>query len=158
MSAQTIVAAAMFFVYYHIGGLATTNILRLTAGNTLPVNSSVCVCDSCGAKITPFMQFPVISYLICRGKCRSCGASIPVYPLCLELAVMIGMSLITAAFRFSSAGVVLSFLYYEAVRWVTIALRGRRGTDFGRSCRTAILSMIPFLLGFLFFALLYRIV
>ena len=64
MTARVIVAAAMLFVYYHIGGLATTNMLRLTSGNSLPINSSKCVCDNCGTKITPFFQsrsFPILS-------------------------------------------------------------------------------------------------
>ena len=36
MTTKRIVAVGLFYMYYHIGGLATTNILRLTAGNRLP--------------------------------------------------------------------------------------------------------------------------
>lgn len=156
MTARVIVVAAMLFVYYHIGGLATTNMLRLTSGNSLPINSSKCVCDNCGTKITPFFQFPVISYIICKGKCRGCGIAIPLYPLILELTVMTGMSLITILSGFSLSGTALSFAFYEAVRVAVIALRGRRDRDFGRYYLVAVLSMIPFLLGSLFFALLYH--
>ena len=34
-------------------------------------------CTSCGAQITAMQNVPVLSYLILRGKCASCGSSIP---------------------------------------------------------------------------------
>ena len=60
---QIIIITAFFLAYFMVSGLATTNILRLTSGNTLPVLSSKCVCDSCGKKITPFFQLPIISFI-----------------------------------------------------------------------------------------------
>ena len=38
-------------------------------------------CPGCGARIKPYDNVPVLSYLLLRGKCRSCGRRIsPVYP------------------------------------------------------------------------------
>lgn len=142
----TVLSLALFFIYFHIGGLATTNILRLTRGNTLPVGSSVCVCDNCGTPISPLLQLPVISYIVCRGKCRHCQTSIPVYPLILELAVMIGMYGISLAMDMRPVGIALSFVYYETVRIATVCIRGKRETRFGRNYAAACLSMIPFFL------------
>ncbi len=32
-------------------------------------------CPACGAKIRPYDNVPVLSYLFLRGRCRACGAS-----------------------------------------------------------------------------------
>lgn len=158
MTNRVIVAVALFYMYYHIGGLATTNILRLTRGNTLPVLSSRCVCDACGAKIGVLDQFPIVSYLACRGKCRNCGVKIPVFPLMLEIAVAVGMIAITVIFRMSWLGVILSFAYYEVVRIAVIALKGRREAQFARQYVIAVLIMFTYWIPTLFAALLYAVV
>ena len=158
MPNHLIIALGVFIIYFHIGGLATTNILRLTSGNTLPVLSSTCACDSCGSKIPPLLQLPIISFIICKGKCKSCGVSIPVYPLLLEITIIVGMFLITFLFSFSFIGTILSFVFYEIVRVVVILLRGRRCTDFAKQYIIAVLSMIPFGLCSVFVSILYTIV
>lgn len=158
MPNHLIIALGVFIIYFHIGGLATTNILRLTSGNTLPVLSSTCACDSCGSKIPPLLQLPIISFIICKGKCKSCGVSIPVYPLLLEITIIVGMFLITFLFSFSFIGTILSFVFYEIVRVVVIVLRGRRCTDFAKQYIIAVLSMIPFGLCSVFVSFLYTIV
>ena len=44
-------------------------------------------CPSCDAQIAAYDNVPVVSWLLLRGRCRSCGAGIPVrYPL-VELGV-----------------------------------------------------------------------
>ena len=44
-------------------------------------------CPSCGAQIAGYDNIPVLSWLLLRGRCRSCDARIPLrYPL-VELAV-----------------------------------------------------------------------
>jgi leader peptidase (prepilin peptidase)/N-methyltransferase len=44
-------------------------------------------CDHCGAQIAAYDNIPVISWLVLRGRCRSCGERIPArYPLS-ELAM-----------------------------------------------------------------------
>ena len=145
---------AIFATYFMLGGLATTNILRLTKGNTLPVISSKCFCDSCGAPITPFFQLPIISYILCLGKCRNCKAKIPVYPLVLEIVVFLGMSALTLFFRGTPVGVKLSFLFYELVRACVVLHKGKREKDFAKQYLIAILLMIPYYLVVRFFVCL----
>lgn len=155
---RAIIIVSLIYIYYHIGGLATTNILRLTKGNNLSINSSRCVCDSCGAKIPAFLQFPVISFFICRGKCKNCKAPIPVYPLILEIVIILGMIIMTVIFNFTPIGVVSSFLFYEIIRLITILIRGKRENSFAKQYIVAVLSMLPFLLITLFVSLIYTVV
>lgn len=96
---QRIIIAAFFLIYFHISGLATTNILRLTRGNTAPVLASKCCCNSCGAAIPPLLQLPIVSYIACKGRCRTCGVKIPVFPLLLELTTLSGMFAVTVALK-----------------------------------------------------------
>ena len=154
MAEKTIIIIAICSVYYILGGLATTNILRLTAGNTLPVRSSKCFCDSCGSKITSFLQLPIISYIVCKGKCRNCSAKIPVYPLVLEIVIWGGMSAVSAVFQFSVPGVICSFLFYEIVRIVFVVKKGKRENNFAKEYVIAVLSMLKFLIAVVIFSVI----
>jgi len=158
MIEHIIIYISLFLIYFHIGGLATTNIIRLTQGNSSPVLASKCVCDSCGSKIPALLQLPVVSFIICKGKCKNCGIKIPIYPLILELVTMIGMFLISVAFKLSILGVTASFLYYEVLRIILICLKGKRGSDFTKNYIVAVLSMIPFYLLTLFVSLIYSLI
>jgi leader peptidase (prepilin peptidase)/N-methyltransferase len=55
-------------------------------------------CPRCGAELKPWDNIPVLSWLLLRGKCRSCGLPIsPMYPL-VELTV--GVIWAAMAWRF----------------------------------------------------------
>lgn len=59
-------------------------------------------CDRCDELVSAFDNVPVLSWLLLRGRCRSCGQSIPArYPL-VELAVAIGFA--AAYLRFEDEG------------------------------------------------------
>lgn len=150
-----IIIFSFLLLYFNISGLSTTNILRLTAGNTRPILSSTCCCDVCKTKIPPFYQLPIISYLLCRGKCKYCHTDIPRYGLLLEIAVVLGMFVISFVFSFAFLGVVLSFLYYELARIVIIAVKGKREYGFKKQYVIAVVSMLPHLVICLGAALLY---
>ena len=158
MIESIIIYIALFLVYFHIGGLATTNIIRLTKGNSSPVLASKCGCDNCGSKIPALLQLPVVSFIICKGKCKNCGIKIPTYPLILELATMIGMFLVSVAFKLSIFGITASFLYYEALRIILICMKGKRESAFTKNYIVAVLSMIPFYLLTLFVSLIYSLI
>lgn len=158
MMEAIIVYVALFLIYFHIGGLATTNIIRLTKGNASSVLAANCICDNCGSKIPPILQLPVVSFIICKGKCKNCGIKIPTFPLILELATMIGMFLISVAFNLSVLGITASFLYYEILRIIIIYLKGRRNSKFIKNYIIAVLSMIPFYLLTLFVSLIYSLI
>jgi len=78
-------------------------------------------CPSCKARIKPYENVPVLSYLILRGKCRRCGARIsPVYlvveiltPLLLAIVYVreggFGLPFYAAAL-FTTALIVLAFI------------------------------------------------
>jgi len=158
MTSQAIIIVSLFFVYFHISGLATTNILRLTEGSTTPVLASKCYCDSCGATIPPHLQLPIISYIACKGSCKNCGVKIPIFPLLLEVIVLSGMFVITVLLRCTFTAVSLSFLFYELVRIVTVVLMGKRSEQFAKQYLIAVLSMLPFYILTLFVALLFWVV
>jgi len=63
-----------------IGSFLNVVIWRLPRGESIAFPASHCpVCD---AKIRPYDNIPVISYLILNGECRDCGARIsPRYPI-----------------------------------------------------------------------------
>lgn len=155
---QTVVVIALFFIYYNIGGLATTNILRLTKGNNLTIHSPKCICDNCGSIIPPLLQLPIISYIACKGKCRNCGCKIPIYPLLLEILIFFGMSIISLLFSFSMIGIIFSYLFYELVRIIVVFIKGKRETQFIKQYIIAVISMIQFLIPCLFVSILYSII
>lgn len=157
MEKTTILYVALALIYYHISGLATTNILRLTKGNHRSVLSSKCTCDSCGVSISPLFQLPILSYLLCRGRCKHCGTKIPFYPLILEIVVLSGMMLLSFSFEFSFLGITASFLYYEAARIITLVRLGKRESDFWKNYLIALLAMLPFYGVSLFVSLLYSL-
>lgn len=158
MTSRAIIIISLFCVYFHISGLATTNILRLTKGRTTPILASQCYCDSCGAAIPPHLQLPIVSYIVCKGKCKNCGTKIPVFPLLLEVIVLSGMFVITILMKCTFLAVSLSFLFYEVVRIATVIRLGKRSAQFAKQYVIAIFAMLPFYVITLFIALIYRIV
>ena len=61
------------------GSFFNVVIYRLPRGLNLSRPPSAC--PGCGARIKPYDNVPVLSYLLLRGKCRKCGQRIsPVYP------------------------------------------------------------------------------
>lgn len=42
-------------------------------------------CSSCGASVRPLQNIPVVSWIVLRGRCRSCGERIPVFHPWVEL-------------------------------------------------------------------------
>ncbi len=154
---KAIIIISFYLIYYHISGLATTNIIRLTKGTNTPVLSSKCYCDNCGNIISPLLQLPIISYLLCKGKCQKCGIKIPTYPLILEFVVLIGMCTITSLLKFTFWGVVCSYLFYEIVRIILIFIKGKREKQFFKQYFIAVLSMLPFCFLTLIVALIYKI-
>jgi leader peptidase (prepilin peptidase)/N-methyltransferase len=63
-----------------IGSFLTVVVDRVPAGESVVAPRSRC--PSCGTPITPRDNIPMVSWLLLRGRCRSCGAWIPArYPL-----------------------------------------------------------------------------
>ncbi len=63
-----------------IGSFLNVVIWRVPRGESIVSPPSHC--PSCDAEIKPYDNIPVISWLVLRGRCRSCGAGISIrYPL-----------------------------------------------------------------------------
>src|SRR5215212_10868167 len=57
-------------------------------------------CPHCGTDVKPYDNVPVLSWLVLRGRCRSCGAPIsPRYPL-VELATALVFAAVVAVHGF----------------------------------------------------------
>jgi leader peptidase (prepilin peptidase)/N-methyltransferase len=70
-----------------LGSFANVVIHRVPADQSL--SSPPSTCPGCGARIKPYDNIPVVSWLVLRGRCRSCGMRIsPVYPL-VELSMAV---------------------------------------------------------------------
>jgi leader peptidase (prepilin peptidase) / N-methyltransferase len=77
-----------------VGSFLNVVIYRLPRGESLVTPGSRC--PSCGTPIRAYDNIPVVSWLLLRGRCRSCGAQISArYPLVEALAgaVFVGVAL-----------------------------------------------------------------
>lgn len=86
-------AAAFAFLFGAVlGSFLNVVIWRLPRGESLVTPASRC--PSCGEPVKPYDNIPILSWLILRGRCRSCGAQIsPRYPL-VELLTAVLMALV----------------------------------------------------------------
>src|SRR5438093_5744990 len=64
-------------------------------------------CPSCGASVKPYDNIPVLSFLLLRGRCRSCSAPISLrYPLVEALTAALCVGAVLS--HKSAAGIALS--------------------------------------------------
>lgn len=104
---MTIVLAVIFgLLGMALGSFLNVCIDRLPAGKSLVSPPSHC--DGCGRKLSTADLFPVISYLVLRGRCRYCGARIPVRVPLVE----------------AGSGILLAFLFWEFGLTFTFAVTG----------------------------------
>ncbi|MBA3473182.1 MAG: prepilin peptidase, partial [Rubrobacter sp.] len=76
-------------------------------------------CPSCGERIKSFDNLPVLSYLMLRGRCRSCKVRIsPRYPL---VEALTGILFALSAYEF---GLSLSLAWALVLISVLVALAG----------------------------------
>ena len=111
-----------------IGSFLNVVIFRIPAGRSLVTPPSAC--GACGARIRPWDNIPVVSWLLLRGRCRDCGSAISArYPL-VELgtalffaivAVRFGGELFLARTAVSSALLLVAFLFLASIS-VTLAM------------------------------------
>jgi leader peptidase (prepilin peptidase) / N-methyltransferase len=112
-------AASLAFV----GGMLTGSFVGVVA-HRVPRGLSIVgprsVCDSCGTQIAAYDNVPVISWLMLRGRCRSCSASIPArYPL-IELAVGIAFAATAVVLRDDPAQLALGLVFVAMLAAITL--------------------------------------
>ena len=84
-----------------IGSFLNVVIYRIPAGRSIVSPPSSC--SSCGARIRPYDNIPVLSWLVLRGRCRDCQAPIsPRYPM-VELGTGVVFAVV-AVWVFSTDG------------------------------------------------------
>ncbi len=116
---ETLILVVVFGLAW--GSFLNVVIHRLPRGLNLAHPPSAC--PQCGARIRPWDNAPVLSYLLLRGKCRRCGHSIPVRYLLvelltpallavLELRLGLGLEFFAAAV-FTSALIALAFIDFD---------------------------------------------
>ena len=93
-------------------GLALGSFLNVVAAR-VPLRLSVVrppsACMACAEPIRPLDNIPLVSYLLLRGRCRSCGARIPaVYPL-VELTTALLVAACVLAFGLTWTALVAAF-------------------------------------------------
>ena len=103
-----------------VGSFLNVVIYRIPRGESIAYPASHCT--SCGAPIKWYDNIPVLSYILLRGKCRSCGEKIPIrYPL-VELlnatswvlcAVMSGKSPIYALISLAISSILIAIAFID---------------------------------------------
>jgi leader peptidase (prepilin peptidase)/N-methyltransferase len=78
------VAAVVFAPALAVGSFLNVVAARLPLKRSLVTPGSACM--SCGRRIAWYDNIPVVSWLVLRGRCRSCSASIPFRYPAVELA------------------------------------------------------------------------
>ena len=141
------------FDYYILGAYATTDILRLTKGNSISINEKGCYCPICHTKLKLFRQIPIFSFLVSKGTCINCKEKIPRIELFLEIFIFIIMSLITVLSHFSWYGYAICFLVYQLIKIAIICIKGIRTDRFALYLLMSFLHniIIWLLIAFLFF-------
>jgi leader peptidase (prepilin peptidase)/N-methyltransferase len=96
-------------------------IYRVPAGLSLLWPPSAC--PACKAKIKPADNIPVLSFLVLGGKCRACGAKIPVSYFLVELLTPVAFAVLYLRFSwgltfvasalFTSALIALGFIDFR---------------------------------------------
>lgn len=72
-------------------------------------------CAGCGTQIKSYDNIPVFSWLLLRGKCRTCKSKISMrYPI-VELSTGIVFGVVAWKFHGSANSLILAFLYLAAV-------------------------------------------
>jgi leader peptidase (prepilin peptidase)/N-methyltransferase len=81
MQSVLAIAAAPF-----VGSFLGVLIRRLPEGRPVAIARSAC--ESCGRTLQPAEMIPLVSYLVLRGKCRTCHARITPFHFLIELAAI----------------------------------------------------------------------
>ena len=82
---EWLVVAFAFVIGAAIGSFLNVVISRVPKHESIVRPPSHC--PSCGTPIAPFDNIPVVSWLVLRGRCRTCGWHIPIRYWLMEVGV-----------------------------------------------------------------------
>jgi leader peptidase (prepilin peptidase)/N-methyltransferase len=103
------------------GSFLNVVIYRLPLGLSLAKPPSAC--PACGARIKPYDNIPVVSYLVLGGKCRACGKPIPFSYVLAEILTPLAFLVLHHHFGLT--------LHFFASALFTRFMRFSGGTDCG---------------------------
>lgn len=106
-----------------VGNYACSVIYRLPRGQT-PFDRHP-FCASCNADLNPIDLFPVLSWLLTRGKCRYCAAPIPALYTLVELAC--GVLFIVYFLKFNMSESFLLYSIYGTMVVILAAIHWQQG-------------------------------
>jgi leader peptidase (prepilin peptidase)/N-methyltransferase len=106
-----------------LGSFMTVAVARIPAGGSLARPRSRC--PRCGAPIAPRDNVPVVSWVLLRGRCRSCSAPISVEYPALELATATLVAAGAARFEDLGAAIVVAAMLSLLPAVALIDLRHR---------------------------------
>lgn len=139
---MVVIKIGIIFCYLHIAALATTDIIRLLKGCSLSVFDFDCACDKCGHKISIIYQIPIVSYIICKGKCKYCGEKIEIKNFLLEIMLFLVFTVISLILEFSPLSVLFSFMFYEMIKLLLIIIKGKKEHNFFKEYFLSVFSNI----------------
>jgi leader peptidase (prepilin peptidase)/N-methyltransferase len=118
-----------FVSFAFLGGMITGSFVGVVA-HRVPQGRSIVgprsQCPACGTQIAAYDNVPVISWLLLRGRCRSCRVQIPArYPL-VELAVGIAFAATALVLRDDPAELALGVVFVAVLAAITLTDLERR--------------------------------
>ncbi len=106
------------------GSFLNVVIVRVPRDESIVRPASHCV--ACGAKIRPWDNIPIVSFLLLRGRCRACGARFSIrYPIVEALGAIAGWGCVTlfgpglaAAGFFVFCLLLVAIAFIDAENWI----------------------------------------
>ncbi|MBV8216557.1 MAG: prepilin peptidase [Verrucomicrobia bacterium] len=138
---QSILVACVAAIGASIGSFLNVCIYRIPIGLTVtqPRRS---FCPSCRTQIRATDNIPVVSWLLLRGRCRSCHAPIPVWYFLVELFAGAG-----AGLAYLKSGLLGAALFLAVYSLLAYALRTRRtGHGIGAVFLSALAALVASLI------------
>ena len=94
-----------------VGSFLNVCILRIPARESIAFPASHC--PKCGTPIKPYDNIPVLSWLVLRGRCRSCKAPIsPMYPI---VEFLTGALFVACLYEFGAGLATLKWAAFCAI-------------------------------------------
>jgi leader peptidase (prepilin peptidase) / N-methyltransferase len=111
-----VIIVAFFLFGLVIGSFLNVCITRIPAGVSIVSPGSRC--PNCGNAVKPYDNVPVLSWLILRGKCRSCGTPISaMYP---SIEIVTALLFVACFLCFGTSLHTLKWLFFSSIIVVLI--------------------------------------
>lgn len=112
---EIILAVILFLLGVSVGSFLNVVADRVPAGKSIMHPPSHCF--NCGHMLAPRDLFPIISYLLLRGKCRYCGKPFPARSMLVELStgLLFALAYLTFGLTWQLAAVLIFISFYTVL-------------------------------------------